>query len=174
MMSELPHGAPRVWDVREQGDEATLVLKGEISERTSLDVIAAQLPGTGPLTIDTYGIKRVNSVGVREWVNFLRSLKHRASITLICCSPAMVAQLNSVFNFRAHATIKSVAAPYFCAQCDSEQLEVIVLPGRFGSPSELVSGTHTCNKCGGVLDFDDLPDRYFVFLQNTGFFEAVS
>ena len=117
-------------------DATTLVLKGEINERTRLDDIAAKVPVSAPLVIDTYDIRRINSVGVREWVNFLRILEQVPTVTLVRCSPAVVAQLNSVYNFRAGATVKSVAAPFFCQQCDAEQLEVIPIPKTVRSPAD--------------------------------------
>ena len=94
----------------------------------------------------------------------MRLLSKVPRITLIRCSPAMVAQLNSVYNFRGSATIKSVAAPFFCPKCDTEQLEVIETDKKIASPAELIEGERVCTSCGGAVEFDDLVERYFLFL----------
>ena len=151
------------WNVKTDERGTHLVLEGEIDEKSQLSVVLPQVSGV--VTIDTYAVRRINSVGVREWISFVQSLDSVTDLTLTRCSPAMVAQLNSVFNFRGKANVESVTAPFFCAKCDAEQLEVVAIPRGIADPGKLVLGRRSCTSCSGELEFDDLADRYFMFVR---------
>ena len=46
-----------------------------------------------------------------------------------------------------------------------EQVETIDVENAGAEPEALVAANaHTCNACGASVEFDDLPDRYFMFL----------
>jgi len=126
----------------------------------------AQLPGPDSLgpapVLDLAAIRRVNSLGVRKWIQFLAALSDRP-VTLQRCPPAMVEQLNSIRNFRGHATIQSVLLPYACDACSRvNYLPLDVGPNAISSVPE----TSRCEQCGAECDFDDLPDRYIAFTKN--------
>ena len=104
------------------GDDVTWVkLSGVIDEDNDLGSLAEKI-GSGTAVIDVSEIERINSCGVRDWVNWLgRTEKNGASVVLVECSPAIVAQINLVNNFTGQGVVKSFYAPYFCPNCDIEK-----------------------------------------------------
>ena len=120
-------------------------------------------------------VRRINSVGVREWVNFVRELLAapgggRAAIsdlTFSHCSPAIVTQLNMIYNFRGQARVRSFLAPYVCAGCEHEEEKLLDVAVHFsGSGAQRLrqAPTFACERCPGTMELDDLPERYLSFL----------
>ena len=104
-------------------DGATLVqLGGVIGSGLKADDILG--PITGPILVDTDGIRRITSFGVREWVRAVAPFPH-GQLFLMHCRPALVAQLNAVAGFAGNAEVISLYLPYLCDDCGEEQ-EVLV------------------------------------------------
>ena len=156
--SELREPASLTWKIEEQDGVTTVALAGEIDEHADFTPLRAQLRGV--VELDLAGIRRINSCGVREWVNFVRDLPEASSLTFRACSTAFVTQLNMIFNFRGPAKIRSFHAPYVCDVCghDDELLVEVGPGGKVELPAPV------CPTCGDVMQFDDLPERYLSFL----------
>ncbi len=149
-----------------QRDEVTFIkLGGVIDEDNELAELTEKIqPGTA--IIDLAEIERINSCGVRDWVNWLGRIESEASVVLVECSPAIVAQINLVNNFTGKGVVKSFYVPYFCPECDEEK--VLLCEVREMGPAPHEPPTCRCDECDLVMDFDDMPDSYFAFLTNTG------
>jgi hypothetical protein len=115
--------------------------------------------------IDLGEIERINSCGVRDWVNWLNKLENSGTRSvLVECSPAIVAQINLVNNFTGSGVVKSFYVPYFCPECDEEKVLLVETADMGPAPHE--PPTCRCDECDLVMDFDDMPDSYFAFLSN--------
>lgn len=106
-------------------------------------------------------MRRINSCGVREWVNFVRDLPHVTDLSFSHCSPAIVTQLNMIYNFRGNARIRSFYAPYVCEKCGQEEEKLVDVSAQGGGQ---VIPSFACSQCGATMEFDDLPERYLSFL----------
>jgi anti-anti-sigma regulatory factor len=148
-----------------QRDEMTYVkLAGVIDEDNELTELAEKIP-SGTVVIDLSEIERINSCGVRDWVNWLGKIEKNGSKTvLVECSPAIVAQVNLVNNFTGGGVVKSFFAPYFCPNCDREKVLLVEAAELGAAPHK--APTCRCDECDGVMDFDDMEDSYFAFLSN--------
>jgi anti-anti-sigma regulatory factor len=148
-------------------DEVTWVkLAGVIDEDNELGTLAEKI-GSGTAVIDVSEIERINSCGVRDWVNWLgRAEKNGASVVLVECSPAIVAQINLVNNFTGQGVVKSFYAPYFCPNCDIEKA-LLVETSDVQGVKPFQAPSCRCDECDGPMDFDDMEDSYFAFLGNT-------
>jgi len=137
-------------------DGRTVVnLIGIIDEDAKFDEISQQ---SGALTMNFKEITAINSCGVRNWVNFMKTLAAR-EIHYSNCPPVVVKQMNMIPSFVAHAKIDSVFVPYVCDNCDHEKME-LVSANQFGSVQEVI----TCEKCGEAeLELDGHPQQYFAF-----------
>ncbi len=145
----------------------TLKIAGVIDEDNELVGLEGKL-GAGATVLDLADIERINSCGVRDWVNWLgRIEKTGARLVFVNCSPAIVSQLNLVHNFTANGIVKSFYAPYFCPRCKKEKL--LRLEARDLAKSAPVSKAPTCrcDECDGVMDFDEMEESYFAFLNNS-------
>jgi len=150
--------------VQHRGDVSYVKLGGVIDEDNELaDLIDKIPPGTA--VIDLGEIERINSCGVRDWVNWLSKLENNgARSVLVECSPAIVAQINLVNNFTGSGVVKSFYVPYFCPECDEEKVLLVEATDMGPPPHE--PPTCRCDECDLVMDFDDMPDSYFAFLSN--------
>lgn len=144
------------WVVREEGEGTLVVFTGAIDESVRLESLASQLSPRA--TFDLGGVVRVTSEGVRRWVNFIRSIPEK-ELSFIRCSLATVTQMNLVAGFRAHATVRSFFAPYGCEVTGKEELRLLTCEQV---PDPRSPPTFPCE--GGVLELQDIPERYFDFL----------
>src|SRR5688572_12482336 len=85
--------------VHQRDGFAYVKLGGVIDEDNELTDLTERIP-SGMVVIDLGEIERINSCGVRDWVNWLTRIeKQQARVVLVECSPAIVAQINLVNNF---------------------------------------------------------------------------
>ncbi|MEO6954685.1 MAG: hypothetical protein ABI321_22995 [Polyangia bacterium] len=143
-----------------EGDAVQIV--GRIDENADLGLLAASLP-VGPLTFDLGGLTRINSIGVREWMDFVTSLGAR-EVRLVRCAPVFVEQLNAIANFAGAAVIETLLAAFECEH-DSHVLtrEVKSDDARKG----VFPSVPKCPECGREMlpAFED--DLYYRFLRYT-------
>jgi anti-anti-sigma regulatory factor len=150
--------------VQHRGDVSFVKLGGVIDEDNELSDLVEKIP-TGTAVIDLGEIERINSCGVRDWVNWLSKLENNGTRSvLVECSPAIVAQINLVNNFTGNGVVKSFYVPYFCPECDEEKVLLVEASDMGPPPHE--PPTCRCDECDLVMDFDDMPDSYFAFLSN--------
>lgn len=150
--------------VQHRGDVSYVKLGGVIDEDNELGELVDKIP-TGTAVIDLGEIERINSCGVRDWVNWLSKLETNGTRSvLVECSPAIVAQINLVNNFTGSGVVKSFYVPYFCPECDEEKVLLVEATDMGPPPHE--PPTCRCDECDLVMDFDDMPDSYFAFLSN--------
>ena len=160
--SEMRRPSVLEWSFEQLEDRVRVVLKGEIDENARLGELARRLDGK--VVLDLAGVRRINSAGVREWVNFIRDLPQVTEISLARCSPTITNQLNMIFNFRGKATVESFYAPYVCEECDLEVDILINVEEHFSDRDPTKAPSFTCERCGAELTFDDIPERYFSFI----------
>src|SRR5262249_15153540 len=135
----VPSPPPMLWgeDENNMGQRQSLTWKqgqggerfelaGEITEESDFAPLGQSLPSAS--TLDLAEVRRINSCGVREWLNFVTALsKAGKQIVLERCSVPMVAQMNMITNFRGDARVASIFAPYHCPSCDEDHDELINL-----------------------------------------------
>ncbi|MEZ4402873.1 MAG: hypothetical protein R3B06_22825 [Kofleriaceae bacterium] len=152
------------YDLTDSADGVTTVcLHGDFSEMTSFAPLAARLAGSHTVSFDLGAVRYVSSAGVRAWCELLGKLGH-ARLSFCHCSVAFVTQAAMVPLVLAGGTVRSLAAPYYCEACgtDDERLLEVGVIARDGD--RLVAPTLACPRCGAPADLDDLPERYFAFL----------
>jgi hypothetical protein len=155
-------GEPFSWHVlRREGERLFVELRGEIDENADFSELKHSLRGEVELVLE--GVTRINSCGVREWVNFVRSLTQVRSLAFSRCSPPVVLQLNNIFNFRGRARVISFMAPYVCEMCRADEYKLLSVQEHFPDRGATVPG-FLCRRCGGVMVLDELPERYLSFL----------
>ena len=153
---------PLSWRIKERPGFTTVEFVGEIDENADFAELRRKL--SGQVVFHLGEVSRINSAGVREWVNFVRDLPNVIDLTFSHCSPAIVAHLNMIYNFRGEASIRSFYAPYVCDACNREDEKLLDVKAQFpnGSPDELPEVS--CESCREPMEFDDLPERYLSFL----------
>lgn len=145
----------------QRGDQKTRVaLIGEITEEA--DFSALTNLGSPRLVVDLSRITRINSSGLREWIEFVRACNQAgATLTLENCAPLVVNQLNMIWRFAGEGgSVSSVFAPYYCKHCDLEH-QVLIDLSR--GPVDAPASSIPCPKCGQTAEFDDIREVYLQF-----------
>lgn len=148
-----------------RGDGFTAVrLDGILDEHNGLAQLTTALGAGEHLLIDLGGVKRINSVGVRDWVLWLRALRGRwKELTLFDCPPPVMNEVNFVKNFAEGARITTFGAPLFCGLCQKEETRVLDAYALKAAPRrELPS--FACGKSGCQNALDDDEEGYLGFL----------
>lgn len=144
----------------------TLKLAGVIDEDNELTSLEERVTA-GPVVLDLAEIDRINSCGVRDWVNWLGRIEKGGSrMVFVNCSPAIVAQINLVHNFTAAGIVKSFYAPYYCPRCQKEKQLRLETRDLVNQAPISQAPTCRCDECDGPMDFDDIEESYFSFLNN--------
>jgi hypothetical protein len=149
------------WKLRRGSGRLVVELFGDFDETADLGELASAL--RGPVAIDLGGIRRINSAGVREWIEFVRNLPEVTELKLVGCSKVSVAQLNLIENFRGPAHVESFWAPYICT-CGNEREILLEARATRAARTRLPSAPPVVCACGRTMELDELPDRYFLFL----------
>jgi hypothetical protein len=157
-------GEPFSWRV--EGHDSgwqRVELRGEIDENADFSELQRALQGNVELRLE--GVTRINSCGVREWVNFVRGLERVQALHFARCSPPVVLQLNTIYNFRGPARVSSFMAPYICEACHVDEYKLLDVDQHFPDRAHPNVPAFLCKRCGGVMVFDELPERYLSFLE---------
>ena len=148
------------WKITSRGPDRTVVLLyGEITESVSFGELT-QLRGR--VVLDLAGIRRINSFGVREVLNFFEALQRTCQLEAERCSNAVVMQLNMLPEFTRHLRVRSILAPFECPRCLQEK----ELPVELGAPGQKPKlPAASCERCHIAMQLSEPEDRYFAFLE---------
>ncbi|OFZ10576.1 MAG: hypothetical protein A2Z20_08935 [Bdellovibrionales bacterium RBG_16_40_8] len=147
-----------------------LIFSGAIDERADFSTI--QLTDGKELIIDLEKVNRINSLGLRNWIKWIRSLKSYM-ITLRKCPNIFINQMNILEGFfPSNSIIESFQVPYTCDGCG---LQTITLARRGEDYCEATADRPEqinippiikCDKCGGSSVVDIVFTKHFDFLKN--------
>jgi anti-anti-sigma regulatory factor/DNA-directed RNA polymerase subunit RPC12/RpoP len=148
---------------KENIDDVTLVkMSGIIDEDCYLKDVFVE--AQDKIAIDLSGITRVNSCGIRTWVNVMEQLTSEKNVIFIECSPVVMRQFNMIANFGGKGIVQSFHVPYFCEHCNKE-FEFMAETRDFLSREQpLKVDQYKCSECNRLLVFDDIESKYFNFL----------
>ena len=137
-------------------------LSGVIDEHANLDFLRSV---QGRILINLRDVRRINSVGVRQWMDAMRAIPSTATVELVEARPPIVDQINMVAGFLGKAHLLSFYAPMVCPSCDHQeeiQLDVAACRAAGGAlPS------NPCPRCGkSVLELDDVEEEFTSFLRD--------
>ena len=148
------------WQVVRDGERTRVVLRGDFTEATRFDELMPAM--VGRVVFDTAQVTYMNSLGVRAWCEFLRRARIQG-YEFHACSVPFILQASMVRDVIGRGTVTSFFSPFHCIGCDHQEERLLQ------SAAILASGLQPpvfkCPSCGGALEFDDLPERYFAFLE---------
>lgn len=140
-------------------------LSGAVDELANLDQLIG--PPAPEMHVYCREVKRINSVGVKNWIRYFTSAKNRGSkLRFLECSIPVVEQINLISNFLAGGEIESLYVPYSCGKCKSELIGLFKVADLRNIGFKVPN--LTCSKCGDKAVFDDIPEEYFAFSTRTG------
>lgn len=146
---------------------ARAVLAGRIDDTVQLAEVAARLPA-GEVAIDTAEVTFINSVGMREWAQLIRTLRARGAVTLEAVSDRLMVQMGILAEFRVGVPgdprpvrIASFHAVYLCPACGHEATPRIDAIAHAAELRALRAPRQDCPECGAEMELADFPERCF-------------
>ena len=149
------------WQVVKDGDRTRVVLRGDFTEATRFDELLPAM--VGRVVFDMAQVTYMNSLGVRAWCDFLRQARIQG-YEFHACSVPFILQASMVRDVIGRGTVTSFFAAFHCIGCDHQEERLLQTAAILAS--NLEPPVFKCPSCGGALEFDDLPERYFAFLQD--------
>jgi hypothetical protein len=150
-------------EVKDAGDKTVLIVNGIIDENADLSPLLALPPK--PTEINLKGVRRINSFGVRAWIDMVRKVPITTSLTFVQCPPPVIDQCNMVAGFLGHGVLKSFFAPMTCEECD-EQVDQLFETERCRANGGKLPPT-PCPRCGRNMEVDDLEEQYLLFVRES-------
>ncbi len=149
---------PDAFSVRKSNEMAgTWNLAGVIDEGADLSFLERL---SGPTRLNMHGVRRINSYGVRAWIEAVRKVPVDVAFELIECPPSVVDQINMVAGFTGRGRVTSFFAPMICDKCGCEK-EELFLTEDYRSRRRLPDVK--CPRCAAVMQVDDLEEQYLLF-----------
>lgn len=141
--------------------DGQVTLAGVIDERADLSFLSGL---AGPkVVLNMRGVRRINSYGVRLWIEQIRKVPLGVAIEVIEVPPPIVDQINMVHGFMGAGRIVSFYVPYICTNCEEyRELLMTTADGktRKGLPEV------KCTACDSVMEVDDVEEQYLQILKD--------
>ena len=113
--------------------------------------------------LDMAGVTRVNSLGVRAWVQYI--INYTGKIIYRNCSVPVVEQFNMVPEFIGdHVDVDSFFAPFYCNGCDHEEDVLLNVKKNLDIKNLQLTIFIICPLCKEEMESDFTPDEYLFFL----------
>jgi hypothetical protein len=116
----------------------------------------------GKLRVSLQGVRRFNSVGIREWIDVVRELAQRTQLVFIECPPQVIDQLNMIQGFLGHARVESFFGMMECENCATS--EAVLFRTRDIKDNDIAIPEVRCKQCNRVTELDEIEDQYLLFL----------
>ena len=152
------------WNIVREGQRLHIHLSGVLNAEVDLTALK-QL--SGELDFYLRDFRRISSDSIQTWLDLMRALTGVSKIRLHECPIAFVQQANAISNLLDNTEVVSFFAPYLCARCGLDQEKMICVDRDLRDPSgQLLRRPPTvkCVTCAHDMTFDDIPERYFMFL----------
>ncbi len=152
------------------GENLVLTFEGVIDEEVKFpNVDAVKFK---QVQIDLKGVRSINSVGIREWLNWIRPVSTVSQVVFIKTPKALVFQMNMVEGFLPkNGVVQSFFVPFYCETCDKEEnvlftvgKEVQVQGGNYKINFD-VKAANLCGKSDCDMEMDASEAKYFQFLK---------
>ncbi|MCG8422511.1 MAG: hypothetical protein MJE77_31740 [Proteobacteria bacterium] len=144
------------------GGRLVLCVFGVIDERADLGRLAT---ADAPLIwLHLEHVSRINSFGVRSWIDAVRRISNQCRLVFSHCSPPIVDQCNMVAGFLGHGSIESFYAPMMCDTCGGEEKTLFKTKDCLALGGVLPEVR--CSHCSGSMDIDDLEEQYLMFMHS--------
>ena len=150
-------------EVAQKDGVDVVTLTGVVDENSDLALMNTL--GARPVRINMRGVRRINSFGVRVWMDVIRRVPRDTPITFVQCPPPVIDQCNMVQGFLGHGTLESFYAPMTCAECD-EQIDQLFETAACRANGGKLPLT-PCPRCGRPMEVDDLEEQYLLFVRES-------
>jgi hypothetical protein len=118
------------------------------------------------VVLDLNGVTAINSVGIREWIKWVKAFPPTAQLSVRNCPKIIVDQINMVAGFLPPGTrIESFYVPYYSDATGSEKMVLFVNGREFKDDGSIDFSAEIKDDSGEVMEMDVIEAKYFKFLK---------
>ena len=140
-----------------------LYLNGKIDEDSDFSIL--NLKQQQIIIFNLEGVIGINSCGIREWINLMKTIPSNSKVYFVKCDRAMIDQANMIEGFfPPNSFVKSFFIPYYCEHCD-EQSNVLCERKSEADKTPVYTPTSSCKNCQKEAEIDIIETKYFKFLK---------
>ena len=141
-------------------------MTGPIDENANFPEVKAD---GSPLNLDFSGVKHINSIGIKMWIQWVTPVAQGRQVTFVNCPKSIILQINMVKSFLPEgASVESFKLPLYCEACDSESNIMLQTKSDVqvdGENVKVTSSLPKCSNCGSDdVEIDVIEKKYFRFL----------
>ena len=150
--------------IEQQGSDLLVSLNGPIDENSEFPEVPS---GAGKIVFDLEGVKYINSIGIKMWIQWMTPMAAQSGIEFKNCPKAIVLQMNMVKNFLPPgAQVSSFYLPLFCEECDLEDSTLVQVSDiQISGEDVTLPDLPKCEKSECEMEIDVIPKKYFRFLK---------
>lgn len=149
---------------KQEGGRLALEVSGNVDEDSNFT--PPDLGSNTAVVLDLEGVVAINSVGIREWIKWIKTMPSSVKLSVRRCPKIIVDQINMVAGFLPAGTvIESFYVPYYADSSGSEKM-VLFENGKEFKGSEIFAPTDVKDDSGEIMEMDVIEAKYFKFLKN--------
>jgi hypothetical protein len=147
---------------KSEGANTVFEIAGNVDEDSNFT--APDLAAGAAVILDLEKITAINSVGIREWIKWVKAFPATAKLTVRKCPKIIVDQINMVAGFLPQGTmVQSFFVPYYADSSGNEKMVLFENGKEFG-PGGLNPPAEVKDDSGEVMEMDVIEAKYFKFL----------
>lgn len=151
------------------GDTLKVSVSGYVGENAGL--FDLNFSGVKKVVVDLAGVNYINSVGVKNWINWTGRFPKELRVEFANCPALIINQVNMVAGFLpANGWVESLYAPFVCEDCNREETSLLMRGRHFDYAQAGVSYKVSppevpCGKCKKPMQMDVIELKFFNFLK---------
>lgn len=147
---------------KSEGSSVVFEIHGNVDEDANF--AAPDFGGATAIVLDLEKVTAINSVGIREWIKWVKSFPGTAKLSVRRCPKIIVDQINMVAGFLPQGTVvQSFYVPYYADSSGNEKM-VLFENGKEFKDGKLNPPAEVKDDSGEVMEMDVIEAKYFKFL----------
>ena len=152
------------FSLNDKASPKVISLVGSVDESAADALNTLKSLPKGTYSIDLAGILSINSIGVRNWLNFIKDFQTEREVKFSNCTYEFIRQVNMIPPFKGKGEIESFFAQFYCETCDNS----FDLLFDAKSPVDLLRSklsSQRCPSCSTISECVESPNEYLTFLE---------
>lgn len=147
-----------------EGSKLALKVAGQVDEDANFQPV--DVGASKEVVLDLDAVTAINSVGIREWIKWVKAFPASVKLSVRKCPKIIVDQINMVAGFLPPGTtIESFYVPYYADATGSEKM-VLFTNGKEFTGGNLQAPAEVKDDSGEAMEMDVIEAKYFKFLKN--------
>lgn len=149
---------------KSEGAKLTVEVTGNVDEDANFQPV--DVGSATSVALDLNGVTAINSVGIREWIKWIKAFPPTVQLSVHRCPKIIVDQINMVSGFLPPATrIESFFVPYYADATGSEKMILFTNGKEYKDGGVLDFPAEVKDDAGELMEMDVIEAKYFKFLK---------